>query len=272
MKEKVNILISVYDKEKPEYLDLSIRSIEYQTLKEFKLVLVEDGPLNEELQDIVRMHKDFLDDRMEIIKIPKNIGLAGALNRGLNRCNAQYIARMDSDDVMVKTRLEKQFLYLESNKNIDVVGSNILEIDENANPLRVVRYPSTHKECRKMFVFRDCFAHPAVMFRKTFFDDVGNYSEKHKNKNKNEDTNLWFRGFMAGKTYANIQEVLLLYRRTEDFYFRRVGLSRAINMARDRLIINKEMKYGMKGYFFIFVRFILNLLPKNILKQLYKLR
>jgi len=272
MNVKVSVLMSVYEKEKPQYLEESLDSIRCQTFRDFELVLVEDGPLGTDLEQVVQRYLRIMPDRVKLVKILKNLGLASALNRGLEYCHGIYIARMDSDDIMSSNRLKIQYQYLEAHPEIDVIGSNIIEINENGKFLKMVRYPSSHLRCRRMFIFRDCFAHPAVMFRRDFFEDVGNYSEKHKNQNKNEDTNLWFRGFVAGKTYANIQEVLLYYRRTNDFYARRVGIKRGIDMARDRLVINREMGYGIIGYIFILLRLVLNIMPKAVLKQLYKFR
>jgi len=268
----ISILMSIYNGDDPKYLRESLESIKIQTKKPDLIVLVEDGKISKELEKIINYYKDIWKEKLIIVGYKNNRGLAIALNYGLKYCKTDYIARMDSDDVMERDRLEKQHNYLEHHKDIDVVGSWIKEIDELGKEIKTVKYPENHNACRKYFKFRDCFAHPAVMFRHRFFEKVGLYSESHVGINKNEDTNLWFRGFISGMKYANIQEPLLKYRRTKEFYKRRVGFRRAILMARDRIIINKEMKYGFDAYLGIILRLILNILPKKILALLYQIR
>jgi glycosyltransferase involved in cell wall biosynthesis len=270
---KVFVLLTIYSNDKFIYIDKCLQSILASSRLPDKIVIIQDGPVSNEINQLI---KDYLEKHEGMIffyKLNKNSGLAVALNEGLKYCDADVIIRMDSDDIMHKDRIKKQIDFLQSNTDIDVVGSYIAEIDEENNIIKkCVKYPLTHNKCYEFFKYRDCFAHPAVAIRRRFFDDVGGYSEAHIDENKNEDTNLWYRGFLRGKHYANIPEVLLYYRRSSEFYKRRSGIKRSFYMLRDRLKMNFELEYGISGIFSAFLIFSFQLIPIKIKRLLYQYR
>ncbi|MCX7987076.1 MAG: family 2 glycosyl transferase, partial [Bacteroidales bacterium] len=152
---------------------------------------------------------------------------------------------------------------------IDVVGGAIEEIDENSLPTgKIVSYPLTHEACFKFFSARDPLAHPAVMFRKTFFEKAGLYNEAYR---KNQDTQLWFAGFKAGCIFANLPTVVLQFRITQDlFKSRRSGWRRAYKMLLDRWQINRELNYGIKAYLYALGMFLITIAPSHIRRWAYK--
>ena len=112
MLENFSVLMSVYADENPQYLDEALCSIwDQQTLKPGQIVLVKDGPLTNELDNCINTWKQKLGDVLTPVELPKNVGLGSALNKGLEQCRYELVARMDSDDVSAPERFEKQINY-----------------------------------------------------------------------------------------------------------------------------------------------------------------
>lgn len=131
-KIKFSVLMSIYYKEKPANLKLALDSVINQTYKPSEIILVEDGPLTQELDLLIDNYRSKY-DFIKIIKLKKNQGLSNALNVGLKHCKYEYVARMDTDDISLPNRFEKQFKFIESNPEYDVIGSNIIEFDDSTN-------------------------------------------------------------------------------------------------------------------------------------------
>ena len=119
--------MSVYNKEKCEYLDVELKSIVSQTLMPDEIVIVKDGILNEELENILKKYESNYKSLIKIYDINEHVGLEKALAYGVKKCNYEYIARMDSDDFYVPDRLEKQVGYLNGHSELDVLGGYIEE-------------------------------------------------------------------------------------------------------------------------------------------------
>ena len=125
-----SVLMSVYIKEQACLLDKALHSVLVeQTVKPSELVLVEDGELTEDLYTVIQKYqKEF---SITVIKLPQNGGLGNALNIGLQKCNNEWIARMDSDDISLPRRFEKQLYYIENHPDVDVLGCSLLEFDND---------------------------------------------------------------------------------------------------------------------------------------------
>lgn len=105
---KYTVLMSVYYKEKPEYLSLSIESMLNQTVKPDEFIIVKDGPLTTELDEVINNFVTAYPKMFNIIVNETNLGLGPALAKGIENSKNELIARMDSDDYVVSTRCEKQ--------------------------------------------------------------------------------------------------------------------------------------------------------------------
>nr|WP_303575461.1 glycosyltransferase [Bacteroides intestinalis] len=268
----ITILLPVYKNDKANYLSFSVESILKQTYHNIIIFIGIDGPIGNELYRCLQKYENH--SQIRIIYFPENRGLAVVLNDLLALCkeeNVEYIARMDADDISLPNRLANQMNYLLLHPEVDVVGGRIEEINEQSERNgKVVTYPLTHQECFKFFRYRDPLAHPAVMFRKSFFDKAKGYRNEYR---KNQDTMLWFDGFMNGCIFANLDETVLLFRVTDDFYKnRRNGFKRAKKMLKDRFMINKALHYDWSAYFFYFLMFIMTLTPPFLKKFLYRIR
>jgi glycosyltransferase involved in cell wall biosynthesis len=269
----IAVLLPVYGKDKEKYLTLSVNSILSQTYSDLVLYIGVDGPVNDSLSELIKSFEKN-DDRVKPIWFTENRGLAIVLNdliKFADKSHASFIARMDADDISLPERFEKQIAFLDSNPQIDVVGGAISEIDEDGNSRnKVITYPSSPNECRTFFAKRNPHAHPAVMFRSSFFRKIGHgYRPEYR---QNQDTMLWLDGFANNTLNANIPDIVLNFRMTEAlFKKRRNGWKFAKKQFKDRLYINKTLGYGIGADAFGLAMFVLQLSPTCVRKVAYKI-
>ena len=211
---KYSVLMSLYCKEKPEYLVAALDSMIHQTLKPDEIVLVEDGPLTDDLRQVVEEYKD----QLSIVVNPQNLGLGLALNEGLKACKNDLVARMDTDDVSKPDRCEKQVKKFEMNPGLAIVGSHIDEFvgtTDNVISSRIV--PVTQKEIYEFAKRRSAFNHPTVMYRKSVVLAEGGYADMKRN----QDVDLFGRMLFHGCQAENIDESLLWFRTSNELSARR---------------------------------------------------
>lgn len=266
----ISVLMSVYCTETGKNLDRALRSVwDDQTLKPSQIVLVEDGPIPAELEEIVESYKFTVsegDGTFSIVKLQENVGLTKALNAGLKQVKRDLIARMDSDDISEPHRFERQVKYLEEHPEVDIISGSLQEFDAENECLNVRHYPLTHEEAVKYIVKASPFAHPAVMMRRRIFDEGLKYDERYR---MSQDIKLWFDALQAGCRFGNIPEVVLYFRREGDVYRRR---SRA--KAWNEFQIYMHGIYQMKGLFttayrFPIARYLFRNLPPVVVKWIY---
>lgn len=219
MAENYSVLMSVYYKEKPEYLKAAIDSILNQSVKTNDFVLVCDGPLNKGLDDVITEYVTTFPGLFNVYRLSRNMGLAKALNNGILQCKNELIARMDSDDISRADRIEKQLKAFMEQK-ADIVGSNIIEFEgtiENTGAQRQV--PEKNYDIIKFAKNRSPFNHPSVMYKKSAVVGAGFYEDYRYF----EDYNLWATMLSKGCMGYNVQDNLLYMRAGADMYKRRGG-------------------------------------------------
>jgi hypothetical protein len=119
-----------------------------------------------------------------------------------------------------------------------------------------------------MFLSRVPIAHPTAMFRKSFFQKVSAYPT---NIPLEEDTLLWYEGFLSGCTFANVPCVTLQYRRSTNFFAKRLNFRKSVQLLICRLfLINKKLGLGIKADLFAIAYFVMTFLPSGIKKYLYQ--
>lgn len=270
-KNKVAVILPVYKNDKIEYVRLSFDSILNQSHKDLHLYIGVDGPVDNELTQCLKDYEK--DERVSVLWFEKNHGLAIVLNDLLDICfkeGYEFIARMDADDISMSNRIATQIGYLQDNQDVDVVGGAIEEIDENGEPRgKTIVYPATHEKCREFFSRRNPHAHPAVLFRKRFFEKAGcKYRPEYR---QNQDTMLWLDGMKAGTKHANIPDVVLRFRFSNSlFKKRRNGWAFAKKQLEDRKMINKTLGYGFGATVFGYMMFIMLVSPVWVKKIAYK--
>lgn len=219
--EKYSVLMSLYIKEKPEYLDIAIDSIVNQTVKPDEIVIVKDGPITDELQAVLDKYYNTYPGLFNIVGYEKNRGLGIALNFGLEHCKNELVARMDTDDVALPNRCEQELLVLEKDNRIDIVGGDIAEfIGERNNVVSYRRVPTSNSAIRSYMRERCAFNHVTVMYKKSAVIRSGNYQDLFWN----EDYYLWIRMMQSECVFANTGTVLVDVRVGKDMYERRGGL------------------------------------------------
>lgn len=220
MGEKYSVLMSVYYKEQPEYLQQSMESIFHQTVPASDFVLVCDGPLTAELDAVIEKMQQLFGTVLHVHRLKKNGGLGKALNAGLEQCKYELVARMDSDDVSRPERCEKQLQIFTEHPEYSLVSGIVEEFDgdiHNVTGCRVV--PETQQEILQFAKKRNPFNHPCIMYKKSSVQAVGSYQDFYLL----EDYYLWIRMLQQGYLGYNIQEPLLWMRAGSAMYKRRGG-------------------------------------------------
>lgn len=265
---KFSVLISVYFKEKPEYFKRAIESILTQTVRPTEIVIVKDGKLTQELDSLIDEFYKGNKELFKIVELEENIGLGKALRIGVNNCSEELIARMDTDDICIHNRFEKQLKFMMSNSNIDVVGSYIAEFQGDIeNIIAIRKVPITYEEVKVKAKYRNPLNHVTVMFRKKAVIEVGNY----KALLWSEDYYLWARMITNNKKIENLPEVLVYVRVGNEMFKRRGGFKYIQNEVK----LQKEfLRMGFINYFIfafnILIRGTVRLLPNFMRSFIYR--
>ncbi len=218
-----SVLLPVYAGDTAAFFRRAITSVSAdQTLGPDELVIVVDGPVGADIREVLdAAGAGQITGRVPvtIVALAENLGLAQALNRGLEACAYPVIARADADDISLPHRFERQ-LPLVAGGGFDLVSSAIAEFGDSEDRPELVRaYPTDHDDISALARFRDPFNHPAVMYRHDAIDAAGGYQDL----DKMEDYWLFVRMLNAGARVANIAEPLVLYRIGAGAYERRGG-------------------------------------------------
>ena len=216
-----SVLMSVYCQENAFYFEKSLESMFQQTVPFHDLVLVCDGVLNEALDNVINKYKDLYEDRLTVIPLQENVGLGKALSIGLPYCKSSWVARMDTDDIALPDRIEKQIDAVNKNIGVSVVGGQIQEFIESENNTIAKRVvPLSHSNIIKFSQSRNPMNHVTVFFNKDDVMACGNY----QNFYFMEDYYLWIRMLASNYTMMNLPDVLVKVRISKETYSRRGGL------------------------------------------------
>ena len=267
--EKYSVLMSLYIKEKSKYLDVAIKSMVDQTLKPDEIVIVKDGPITAELENILNKYIKEYPKLFNIIGYEKNKGLGYALNFGLEHCKNELIARMDTDDISKISRCEEQIKLFKKYPEIDIVGGDISEfINFENNIVSYRRVPKLDKEIKEYLKIRCPLNHVTVMFKKSSVIKSGGYIDLFWN----EDYYLWIRMAEKGCIMENTGTVLVNVRIGKDMYQRRGGKKyfESEKYLQDYMFSKKII--DKKTYILnIFKRFIVQMiLPNSIRGWIFK--
>lgn len=265
--ENYSVLSSIYIKEKPEFLRRSLQSMVEQTVLTNDYVIVKDGPITTELEQVL---SDFT-SRYRFIHVygyETNKGLGYALNYGLKYCKNEIVARMDTDDISLPERCEKELNVFNSNAELDIVGTFIYEFTETEECITALKtMPINPNEIKDYAKRRNPFNHPSVMFKKSSVQKNGGYPEGIRG----EDFFLFTKMIFNNCKGYNIPEPLLKYRAITNQFERRTSKA-------DSDAVIKVMKSNYKnGYislldllYVIVAQNAGRLLPKKFAKIIYK--
>ena len=241
-----SVLMSVYHKEKPEFLKQSMESIFQQSVPTNDFVLVCDGPLNNELDTVINEMQNLFGERLKVVRLAKNGGLGNALNEGLKYCKNELVARMDSDDIAYADRCERQIEVFKRYPEISICSGIVEEFTDNPNVVDARRVPpETNAEIIEFAKMRNPFNHPCVMYKKSDVQAVGSYQDFYLL----EDYYLWLRMLMADYQGYNLQEPLLHMRAGTEMYKRRGGWKYA-KMQMKLLKFMRNKQFISEGQYF----------------------
>lgn len=266
--ENYSVIMSVYQKVDPKYLKESIDSILNQTYKTNEFIIVKDGPLLDAQNDLLAEYLKKYSNTIKVLELEKNSGAGVAYNLGISNCTNKWAAIMDSDDIALPTKFEKQMNYLKKHHDIDAIGSNAVEfLNDTSNIVSTRIMPETNDEILKFAHKRCPMIQPTVIFRVSSVLSAGSYQESKLT----EDYDLYIRMIMSNCKFYTYQEVLYFIRTSEDFFRRRGGIKYL------KPILGFKYKYYKKG-FYSFKEFIItagsslvvSIIPNSLRTLLYK--
>jgi len=201
-----SVLMAVYWRESPVFLDEALQSIYTQTWPPREIVLVKDGPLTAELEATIAAHVRAARSRFVVVVLERNQGLGTALQTGLMNCSCLIVARMDADDIAIPSRCEKQLRFLDEHSEVDAVGSWIAEFEADEKEIQAYRLvPAEPRDVARFARKRNPFNHMTVMMRKSAALQAGGY----RPFTGFEDYYLWVRMLLNGSKLANLPECLV---------------------------------------------------------------
>lgn len=249
-----SVLMSVYYKEKAEYLRLSVTSMIDQTIPPEQFVVVCDGPLTPELDAVIDEFVQAHPDLFTVVRLEKNMGIGVALNIGIQHCRNELVARMDADDIAVKERMEMQLEEITKYPQISVLGGQIAEFYDDPSVITGYRQvPVTEAETQEYIKFRNPMNHMTVVLRKSHVLNVGNYQDVPGF----EDYFLWASLIANGNNLRNVKAVCCIVRANAGMYSRRGGVRYFQNTMRvERFLRTKGIITGLEFCRNVVVRFV----------------
>jgi glycosyltransferase involved in cell wall biosynthesis len=263
---KFSVLMSVYNRESPANLEVSLQSLASQTLPANEVLIVKDGPLADRLHQVIDKYSAKLP--LTTLQFETNQGLGAALRAGMEKCRFDLVARMDSDDICVSERFERQIGFLEDHPEIDVLGSAISEFDTDPGQcISIRRLPVGHDAIRSFAKERNPLNHMTVVFRKSAVLSAGNYQTAIGF----EDYDLWVRMLMRGMRFHNLPEPLVLVRCGKGMQSRRGGVD---YMRREMALFSQFRRTEfLSSWEFLWIaarRLPVRLLPGPVRAHIYK--
>ena len=261
-----SVLMSVYGKDKPQYLEDSIASMVSQSIPFEDMVIVCDGPLTDGLDEVLESWGRELGNSLTLVRLPKNVGLGAALAEGLSRCRCDIIVRMDSDDISRPDRCRTLLKKMKAD-GLDLVGGAIEEFNHEPGDMGAVRaVPLEENDIRKRLKQRNPFNHVTVAFDRKIVQAAGGYQPFPWM----EDYWLWARMIARGCRCANVPDVVVDVRTGDGMYARRSNMAYLKSQAR---FFSELRSLGIVGSFdqvkAVAVRALATLLPTQIVKALY---
>jgi glycosyltransferase involved in cell wall biosynthesis len=268
MTKKIAVIMSVYNQDSPADFEQALQSIFEQTYRQFDIFLQVDGKVPETLRSVISNYESL--KNVHVSYSAQNLGLAFQLNQAIERVFEQggfdYIARMDADDICVAERFEQQVAFLSQNPDIAVLGTSVIEFDEQGHEF-YKKMSASHHELKSNVIKRCPLNHPTVMF------NLGKIEPQDLQYNSQllntQDYYLWVDLLSKGYLFSNLEEPLLRFRVNSLFHERR-GLKKLKNDFRSRTYaLNKLHVHSMTNYVYIAALVLLRISPTYIKKLAY---
>lgn len=260
------VITSIYIKESPVHLSEALESIwDAQSVKPEQIVVVKDGQITSDLEKVLDNWRLSLGDKLKIVEFFDNKGLGAALKAGLEACDHELIARMDTDDLAVSGRFSKQLEFLAEHPEVDIVGSFVREMSYSGDLLGIRKAPITHDEIISC-LWASPMVHPSIMMRRSRVLAAGNYDPRYRRR---QDYELWFRCAEKGLRFHNLPEPLLYYR-----FGQHTHKKQPPRLAWEQAMIgykgSKKLGVPIAHRLACFIPFIRSLLPTYLQHAMYK--
>jgi glycosyltransferase involved in cell wall biosynthesis len=263
------VAMATYANDNPAWLQQAIDSILVQDYTNFLFVIVIDGPVGENIETLVNEAAK-RDSRIAIARSEVNVGLSRCMNFVMDWClpyQPKYFFRMDADDVSMPQRISKQVAFLQSREDVQVLGSALVEINEEGKQVGARSVPQNNKKIKRTFTKRCGINHPTVCMRFELLEQGYRYRDDLSNT---QDYFLWVELLANGVKFHNIQEPLLKFRRVNNFYKRR-GFVKSVNEFKARIYAMRAFKRVRIRYLLYAVAvFLMRCLPPFMVKLVYK--
>ena len=165
MLPEISVIMPVYNVEK--YINCAIESILEQTFENFEFIIIDDGS-TDHTYDIVSQYHD---KRIIKIRNASNLGVAATLNKAISIARANYLVRMDGDDISKKNRFEKQLHFMNANPNIGISGSHMELINSDGSIIKEQHKKIGYEDIRAgLFFGHTSLAHPSLIMKKDLLD------------------------------------------------------------------------------------------------------
>lgn len=265
--EPFSLLLPVYGGDRPDHLARAYRSsVDEQTLRPAEVVIVQDGPVSDALT--AKLAELTADPAVptRVVVLIDNVGLAHALERGLDECEFDLVARMDADDISLPTRFERQVQRM--SEGFDLVGTGMHEfVDENGAMVGRRVPPTDSATIIRYARFHDPFNHPTVIYRRSAVQRAGGYLPM----GLMEDYFLFARMIQSGARVANLSDPLVMYRVGEGAYARRGGW----HQLRAELRLQRNFRRARfttvpQAFRNVAIRGVYRLIPEGVRRRAYR--
>jgi len=225
---KISVLMPVYNA--APHLKQAIDSILDQTYTDFELIIVDDGSTDNSLE----IAGAYRDPRVNILQNKENLGISATLNRGIDHCAGQFIARMDADDYSYPLRLQKQIEYMDAHPECALISAATRVVSNDGGFVRQENFPP------EFFYYNLTFTcwiyHPTAMYRRNVVYEVGKYSEPYS-----EDFDLWWK-ISREHVIHHLNEILLDYRESKS------SLSAVLKLAEYEEAQHRQVERNIRYY------------------------
>lgn len=259
-----SVSISVYEKDNPQYFSIALESVFEQTVKPTEVVLVVDGPISDATSQVIETMEERYKN-LKVFHLEKNMGHGISRRTGLENCAYELVAIMDSDDICVPDRFEKELKCFENDKDLSVVGGYVCEFADDVKNIIGIRKVALEDHEIKQYLKTRCpFNQMSVMFKKSHVSNVGGFMDWHCE----EDYFLWIRMLLAGCKFKNLPENLVFVRMNQDSYMRRGGLRYFKSEAALQVYMYKNKVISLARLIInISIRLIVQVLMPNVLRK-----
>lgn len=260
--QKFSVAMCVYGKDNPTWFKIAVDSVNNQTVKPDEIIIVVDGSVPKQLDDIICQYEN--EAGFKIIRLKENQGHGNARRVSLQNCSNELVAIMDADDISISDRFERLLRVFEENSEVCIVGGQIAEfIEDEGNFVGKRLVPIDDAEIKKYMQKRCPMNLVTVMFKKSSVEEVGGFVDWYCE----EDYYLWVRMAQAEMKFANVPNVLVNVRVGKDMYARRGGMKYYRSEKRLQKYMRKNKIIGFGTYIMnVTERFILQVLMPNKLR------